>query len=114
MNNLTNDYMAIDTNVFEHLLNPEKNTNNHIQKLLTSLKERDICLIVDEGKRIEGEYENRIGPKLRNTSDTNHIRLLLEFWFVRKINHRKRVPVDAMDELMKGIKQIIIEKDRNC
>ena len=55
MNRLTCDYIAIDTNVFEHLLNPQENTNNHIDTLLRTLTRDRVGLIVDDKKRIENE-----------------------------------------------------------
>ncbi len=48
MNNLTPDLIAIDTNVFEHLMNPEKNTNCHIHELLKRFIEDQINLLIDK------------------------------------------------------------------
>ena len=51
MNKITCDYIAIDTNVFEHLLNPHENCANHIDKLLGTLAADRVGLIVDEKKK---------------------------------------------------------------
>ena len=47
MNILTEDFIAIDTNVFEHLFNPEKNTDNHIWNLIERLYKDEIGLLID-------------------------------------------------------------------
>ena len=36
------DCVAIDTNVFEHLLNPEMNPGSHINELLAYLQELEL------------------------------------------------------------------------
>lgn len=112
MNRLTCDYIAIDTNVFEHLLNPQENTNNHIDTLLRTLTRDRVGLIVDDKKRIENEYKNRIEPMLRNTSDKNIQQLLLlRSWIVSQIGSRKRVSVSNNDLLMTAIKGVITENE---
>ena len=59
-NNLTSDFVAIDTNVFEHLFNPKKNIDDHIGLLLTCLESGEVKLIGDTEGRIAHEYENRL------------------------------------------------------
>ena len=112
MNKLTCDYIAIDTNVFEHLLNPQENTNNHIDTLLRTLTRDRVGLIVDAKKRIENEYKNRIEPMLKSTSDKNIQQLLLlRSWIVSQIGTRKRVSVPNNDLLMTAIKGVITEHE---
>jgi len=112
MNKLTCDYIAIDTNVFEHLLNPQENTDNHIETLLISLAGDGVNLIVDEDRRIENEYEHRIGPMLKITSDENIQNvLLLQLWIESQIDNRKRVSVSNNDPLMTAIKGVITEHE---
>ncbi len=55
------DAVAIDTNVFIHLLNPQENVESHINELLKNLQLAQVSLIVDESGRILGEYNNQIG-----------------------------------------------------
>lgn len=112
MNKLTCDYIAIDTNVFEHLLNPQENTNNHIDTLLVTLTRDRVGLIVDEDRRIENEYKNRIEPMLRNTADKNIQQLLLlRSWIVFQVGNRKRVSASNNDPLMTAIKGVITENE---
>ena len=108
MNNLTCDYVIIDTNVFEQLLNPQENYANHIDKLLETLLRDGVCLIVDEERRIENEYKNRFEPRFKNNSVKNIQQLLLlRYWIVLQIDKRKRVCVSDNDPLMITIKGII-------
>jgi len=45
---LARNEVAIDTNVFQHLLNPQNNVNSHINRLLEYLIGRRTTLVVDE------------------------------------------------------------------
>ena len=109
MNKLTFDYVIIDTNVFEQLLNPRENIANHIDKLLGTLAADRVGLIVDEKRRVENEYKNRIEPMFRNRSEKNIQRLLLlRYWIVSQTD-RKRVSVSNNDRLMEAIRGIITE-----
>ena len=106
MNKLTCDYIAIDTNVFEHMLNPQNNINEHIDELLETLMIDEISLVVDEERKIENEYGEIIEPIISNSSD-EHIQLqLLRHWIVYHIDKRKRISV-SNDELMRAIEGII-------
>ncbi len=51
MNNLTKDFIAVDTNVFEHLFNRKKNVNQHISKLIKRLYKDKIRLLIDAPKK---------------------------------------------------------------
>lgn len=113
MSKLTCDHIVIDTNVFEHILNPQKNTDDHIDTLLGSLIRDGVNLIVDEDRRIEGEYENRIKPMFRNISDEDIKLHLLQFWIEFQIDNRKRVCVSHNDRLMMAIKGVITEKEES-
>ena len=42
---LTRNEVAIDTNVFQHLLNPQNNVDSHINRLLEYLSERGRLLL---------------------------------------------------------------------
>ncbi len=112
MNNLTNDFIAIDTNVFEHILNPDFNTDDHIDELLTTLFRDKVLLIVDSDGRIEAQYENRIAPKFRNASEKGNNLSVLRLWFVIGIDARKRVNVNLNDGLMGEIDKIIRRSEK--
>lgn len=110
MNNLTCDTIAIDTNVFVHLLNPEKNPGGHIDDLLGRLQQDGISLLVDEGGRIAGEYDDKLAPVIRNSSDEDSKTSLLRYWMVASLNDRTTVAVDGKSKLMVQIKKRITRK----
>jgi hypothetical protein len=99
--------VTIDTSVFKDYLNPEKNTDDHIDKLLSVLAKRKYRLCVDEGGRIDGEYKVQIGPIIQNRDEGGFERQMLAYWLVD--NPRIPIPTDMGDELMVQIKRIIIE-----
>ena len=105
MNNLTSDWVAVDTNVFEHLMNPQNNTGNHIHQLLTQFIKDKILLLIDDKKKIIHEYLQNFQEYLKYESDRMGEGRLL-FHFFKKENH-KIVCVDPSDSLMSSIKQII-------
>ena len=110
MNKLTCDYIAIDTNVFEHMLNPQNNINGHIDELLKTLMIGEISLVVDEERKIENEYGEIIEPIIRNNPD-EHIQLqLLRYWIFSHIDKRKRISV-SNNELMRAIRGVITENE---
>ena len=113
MNSLTNDFIAIDTNVFEHALNPETNPGNHINELLKTLASNAISLIVDRDKRIQNQYKDRLSPILRNDSEKGNELLVLRLWFVERINARKIVDVDLNGNLMNTIGSIMKNCEKN-
>ena len=67
MNNLACDYIAVDTNIFEHLLNPAENTDNHITILFQSMINDEVGLIVDNKGVINNEYLNRLKPRIKES-----------------------------------------------
>lgn len=101
------DYVAIDTNVFLHLLNPQQNVNSHITKLLVHLQILGITHVVDAGERIQGEYLNQIGQILTRTDELGTEGDMLRYWII-EANPRK-VPVNLQDGLMRTIRDVIIE-----
>lgn len=105
MNNLTSDCIAIDTNVFEHLLTPSKNENEHITKLFNAFIDDGIGLIVDEGGAIEAEYSNRIERRIKEAQDKGYDSIF-RYYFVAQTT-RKQVRVKHNDELMSKIKSIV-------
>ena len=108
MNGLTSDCIAIDTNIFEHLLNPKHNTKNHISKLFEKLMDDEIALLMDDKKRITAEYSNKI-EKILDKKDVEikgEIRVLgtVYSYFM---DNKEIVPVDFLDPLMTAITKII-------
>lgn len=111
MNILTEDFIAIDTNVFEHLFNPEKNANNHIWNLIDRLHEDKIGLLIDspddprKESRIMGEYDRRLLPYVKPRQEVGAESVLLKIFF----ENAKLVEVDISqtDKLMVSIKGII-------
>ena len=101
------DSVAIDTNVFLHLLNPSENTESHITVLLSYLQREGITLIVDDDGRIAGEYLHHIGPVIRRTDDTRNEIFLLRYWILNA--QRQQVTVTGSDRLMAAIRQVIVE-----
>ena len=101
------DSVAIDTNVFEHILNPQENIDSHINALLTHLQELQVCLIVDDSARIFGEYNHRIGPIIQKADDTRNEIYLLRYWLLNA--PRLNTPVSGNDPLMTAIRRVVIE-----
>ena len=102
------DSVAIDTNVFIHLLNPCKNTDSHISALLRYLQIQAVALIVDDGNRISNEYETRIIPAIKTSDERDNERYLLNYWFGQWNNaERHVVVVNRRDRLMVAIEKVI-------
>ena len=105
MNNLTNDYIAVDTNVFEHLLNPKENKLDHIEILLYKLREDNIRLIIDSKGRIWNEYTNRIIEEIKKCENSNYNELF-RYWLSPEPKN-KWFSVNQEDNLMVAIKGVI-------
>ena len=107
MNNLTKDFIAIDTNIFEHVLNPKENTNEHIDQLLKQLLVDEIKLLVDDEKRITNEYDERVTTRIKNKQTNYNFdkKILLYHWL--KPENYQCITVCLNDELMIGIKNIL-------
>ena len=98
------DSVAIDTNVFIDLLNPQKNTDRHIDQVLTYLYAQEIALIVDDKGRILGEYENQIRPRIENADEMSFEILILRAWISAP---RCVVSLDMKESLMQAISNIM-------
>ena len=110
-NSLPGDFIAIDTNVFEGLLNPQENTDDHIGALLTFLALGGVRLLVDgEDGRIVKEYRNRLARFFDRQSGSgemvyqDHLEVL-RYWF--RLESHREVGVNHGDTLMNAIKTII-------
>lgn len=109
MNNLTCDYIAIDTNIFEHLFNPQNNKCDHIEILLHKLARDNVHLIIDTHGRIRGEYAYRIIGQIKKTKSPNHADLL-RYWLAPDAPN-KEVTVNQNDNLMGAIKGVMGKSD---
>ena len=105
---LFQDAVVIDTNIFEHLLNPKKNKEGHINSLLGHLQEKGVALLVDDRKRIAGEYGDRIVPIIRSTDDTRNEVHILRYWILGA--PRLCIEIDRTGDLMAAIKRVIVER----
>ena len=101
------DAVAIDTNVFEHLLNPEHNADKHIGRLLGYLQSNKTSLMVDNRGRITGEYSVHIMPIIKNAKETGNEVYLLRYWIAKE--NQLCTTVELQDELMKEIKRVVKE-----
>ena len=106
------DYIAIDTNVFLHLTNPQNNGDSHIDGLLKTLKELKVMLLVDDKDRLAGEYKLHLAPKIRNADETDNKILILRYWFIYALRHK--VDLELQDRLMQTIRGVIHELPKNA
>jgi len=100
--------IGIDTNVFEHLFNPDVNDDSHIDKLLGSLMRVQYQLLVDSTNKIGNEYQQEIIPIIRNNDEMRPQLPLLRYWMHPDI--RLRVEIDRRDHLMQQIRSVIHER----
>ncbi len=105
------DAVAIDTNVYEHILNPQQNVDYHISELLTYLQDQQLKLIVDDDGRIFGEYLNQLEQLISQSDDVKDEILILRYWIL--LAPRISVEVTLNDEMMNAIKNVITEVSEN-
>ena len=106
MNYPIKDSIAIDVNVFEHLMNKQENINNHIHKLLEKFINDRILLLVDDQGKIKNEYYQNLVKYINNQDEDSIERQLLEYFFINSDN-QKSIPVKLKDDLMVSITKII-------
>ena len=99
--------IAIDTNVFEHLVNKQVNTDGHINTLLGNLGLLGMALLVDDQSRIVGEYTHHIVPMIKGIDEKLGEKYILNYWM--NIAPRISIPIDGADRLMKAIRKEIKE-----
>ncbi len=103
MNNLTTDSIAIDANVFMHLMDARVK-DEYIRVLFRRLFNDKIMLLIDDKGKIFGEYYKHLKPLLKK--DECHLdSRLLAYWLLPD-NH-KTVPINMTGELMTAITRII-------
>ena len=105
------DAVAIDTNVFEHILNPQENVDSHITELLSHLQERNVSLIVDQSGRVAGEYLNQLSALIGRSDDIGIEISILRYWIRRAC--RIPITVTLNDNMMTAIRRVIIEPSEN-
>ena len=103
--------VAIDTNVFGHIIDKRVNNDGHIHYLLKTLRDKGFSLLADKKGMIFKEYRDHI---LREKFLKNpHIEVeayLLTYWLVTEPT---KVSVDCNSTLAKEIKKIIVEQNAN-
>ena len=104
---LISNLVAIDTNVFQHLLNPQNNPNSHINHLLEHLIILGTSLLVDSQGTIDSEYSQQLARRIRNADDLRNEIQLLRYWVL--VAPRLRVSVTEFDQLMRAIRSVIVE-----
>ena len=99
--------VVIDTNVFVHLTNAQENPDSHIDQLLNHLAKAEPTLCIDSTNKIASEYEEKLGPRIRNQSETGLAVYLIRFWMIAV--RREIVELDGTSLLMRRIREIIYE-----
>lgn len=103
------DAVCIDTNIFEHLFNPCKNVDGHINGLLGYLQKVGVALLVDDHQRMASEYSHRLIPIIRCNDDLSNEVQLLRYWVMEA--PWLSTTIDLTDRLMEAIKRVIVERD---
>lgn len=104
---LTDDFIAIDTNVFGHI-NSSRNEDMHIHRLL-SCDSESVKLLVDDGEVIASEYKRHLKDSMRGDCEIAGGPQMLELCIRRWMRPQKQeqVVVCKDDELMAAIKSIV-------
>lgn len=104
--------IAIDTCIFLHLLNPMNNQDDHIDSLLIRLAELEYLLLTDSTEKIPKEYQARIEPAFKDSSDTGTKIQILRYWMT--MCHRRIADLNRQDELMRAIRCVIPEIEEHA
>lgn len=103
--------VAIDTNIFQQLLNPAFNIDDHIGQFLRALQDQETRIICDDLGKIFGEYESTLTPIIRNRSETDSAIYVLRYWV--EIAPKATEKVNLRDQLMTRIRQVIKERSES-
>jgi hypothetical protein len=104
--------IAIDTNIFLHLLNPQNDAGSHIEQLLIQLQKSNYRLLVDSTDKISNEYQEFLGPLIRSTDDTGIQIFLMRIWMRPEL--RDSVDLTSTDHLMNSIRNVIPERNEHA
>jgi len=96
--------IVIDTNVFVHLLNPDKNVNKHINQLLVTLHDTH-QLQIDKDEKIKAEYAHKLTEAIKNASELGIEKYILELWINKK--SMRSLEVQPPNNLSNFVKQVI-------
>jgi predicted nucleic acid-binding protein len=102
--------IVIDTNIFVHLLNPEKNIKKHINHLLVTLQDTHQLQIDKEG-RIRSEYLQKLSTAISNASELGIEKYILEIWIMRKEMHI--IETDPPHNLRAFVKEVINDSSKS-
>ena len=105
------DCVAIDTNVWIHLLNPQDNVNSHINKLLDYLRRQGIALIIDDQGKIAKEYRDSVLRRYQGMDETQNERYMLRYCLSAP---RRVVTLSELDDLMNAIEEVICESGKDA
>ena len=95
--------IAIDTNIFEHLFNPQENQHQHITKLLQHLQNEGYSILVDSDQKIQKEYLSLV-DRLHHDNNLNETQLL-RYWMTPDI--AVKITVNGTDRLMNAIRGVM-------
>lgn len=120
MPEVDNNFIVIDTNVFEHLLNEDKNIvlgdvatkteEKHINRLLKFMQKQGYILCIDKQDRIMAEYKYRLTESIKNASDEQDEIRLLKYWILTDDVHYYSDKKNNLN-LDKILKKIILNDD---
>ena len=105
------DSVAIDTNVWIHLLNPQNNEESHIDRLLDYFRQQAIELVVDDKGVIGKEYLNSVFRRYQGLDESRNERYLLRYCLNAP---RCIVTLDILDNLMRSIEILIHEPGKDA
>lgn len=105
------DCVAIDTNVWIHLLNPQDNVDSHINKLLNYIRRQGIALIEDDQGKIATEYRDSVFRRYQGMDETRNERYVLRYCLEAP---RRFVTLNKLDDLIEAIEEVIYESDKNA
>jgi hypothetical protein len=104
--------ILIDTNVFKHMCDKDKNFNadGNVDRLLSGLMKLNCRLVVDDQGLFRKEFEHIVGPQFKKEFESESEVYLLRYW--SSIDNQDESEIKANGELNRIIKQVIIENER--
>ena len=103
--------VVLDTNVLVNMLNPDRNIDEFLTRMVGKMIKDQRMLCLDEGERIDKEYHKQLGQTMaaRRPDESLARQILRYFVEFGKVNyeHTERLKVDKTDKLMQCIGQHI-------